>query len=504
MHLVINFCGTGDNGSGFLDGYDYVHSEQVKTLFVEGCDKEEVCDAAIFPDLKNFAQRFAQGVFSAEGENLRLTTHDLHNLAMGISRANVNAGDVAKSITGITLCGYSRGAVTCFEVAKVLKEIAPSIPIDIVADQPVPGNIFQVPGANANSIADCSKLDNLENVSVILGAYTGQLYMDDSNIPTRIATQLGRFVHRAAFSQVVPKLSNKTNRDLIVIPRESHHQLLANMPVGAEHLHMQIAKYLSLKGLVSTEALDRKTREAGRTYTRDYGKSVYPYPQVNKLQSFFGLSKKEAYQHLDKLHPSALLKKGMEWDFRAENLAEWWERQERNSPIIASGFTQHLAVIIRQTDIYDANSLMTLYRTANNWLAYKPDSKRSYQVEALREHVFGCLLDHKYSASDLHRITLDQFHEDSYFLKQWNRIMNSSFVKTEATKILGDAFVKHDQRELSHSELLGKINDWIEGKKASHSSRFQEIVKLRDQLQDMISDASLDLDQPLSLNLSLW
>lgn len=51
----------------------------------------------------------------------------------------------------------------------------PKVPVDIVANQPVPGNTYQGPLTNARSIADCSDLTNLRNVSVILGAYTGEL-----------------------------------------------------------------------------------------------------------------------------------------------------------------------------------------------------------------------------------------------------------------------------------------------------------------------------------------
>lgn len=83
----------------------------------------------------------------------------------------------------IVLCGYSRGAVTCFEVAKQLQQLAPDVPIEIIADQPVPGNMTQLKGTNAASIKDCSKLTNITKATIILGAYTGRFL---SAIPTLI------------------------------------------------------------------------------------------------------------------------------------------------------------------------------------------------------------------------------------------------------------------------------------------------------------------------------
>ena len=257
MHLVIYFCGTGNPGDSFYNHYDYIDpNSPVRTIFVEGCAHPEVCNAGLFPDLKKFAARFSEQIFNKGNQSLNLTTMALQDLTVGIlpSRSTINEDDAGEKIESITLCGYSRGAVTCFEVAKQLNKIAPFIPVDIVADQPVPGNYYQAPGTNAASIADCSDLKNLRNVSIILGAYTGAILNNDQ-------TEHVALIHRGFFSQIIPKLPHSAHRDLIVIPRESHHQDRPNSPDGEGHLHMQLAKYLTKQTLVTPAALAKKPRK---------------------------------------------------------------------------------------------------------------------------------------------------------------------------------------------------------------------------------------------------
>jgi hypothetical protein len=190
MHLVFHFCGTGNPHLEFGDHYDYVNNQFIKTIFVNGCDTPEVCNSALFPDLKNYAKRLVEGLFNKNENKSQLKTTNKEILkALGVNvspiyydeegishhrfASTLKSGNEDNPIESITLCGYSRGAVTCFEVARALNKIVPHIPVDIVADQPVPGNCYQGPGTNANSIADCSDLTNIKNVTVILGAYTG-------------------------------------------------------------------------------------------------------------------------------------------------------------------------------------------------------------------------------------------------------------------------------------------------------------------------------------------
>jgi hypothetical protein len=280
MHLVIYFDGTGGPGYGEA-AIDYITSNaNIRTAYVKGCDSPEVCNSFLFPNLKKFAHRFVNNLFSSTKGTLRLrtTTKDaLESVGLNLNLPDkfpklpslVNAS-CEETIESITLCGHSRGAVTCFEVAKQLNQIAPMIPVDIVADHPVPGNYYSFPGTNARNIADCSSLKNLRNVSIILGAYTGALLTGDrlSIGPSRVYDSKGNvkfeLFHRGFFSQIVPKLPRTTHRDFIVVPDETHDRIGGS--AGPCHMHMQIAKYLHKQHLISKEALEKKVDEARFCY----------------------------------------------------------------------------------------------------------------------------------------------------------------------------------------------------------------------------------------------
>jgi predicted esterase len=130
MHLVIYFCGTGNNGETFFQNNQYLNNPNIRTIFVEGCDKPEVCNSGLFPDLKAFAARFTQQVFEKVKNNnkvLLVNTKDLQSVGVNADHSSANLSDIDEDdpIESILLCGYSRGGVTCFEVAKELKKWLP-------------------------------------------------------------------------------------------------------------------------------------------------------------------------------------------------------------------------------------------------------------------------------------------------------------------------------------------------------------------------------------------
>lgn len=231
MHLVIFFCGTGNPMLQFAEQYDYVSEDKVKTLFVKGCDDPQVCNSERFPDLKNYAKRFVGALFGSNGPQLKTTDGDkLKAVGVNFEKTYINKtkdeddedreerwfqstvcpGDENKQIESITLCGYSRGAVTCFEVARELQKIVPNIPVDIVADQPVPGNCYQGPGTNAASIADCSDLTNVKNASVILGAYTGMSTQYDIHLRNKLPSKKQLKDYKNSYISVAPEIQGKS------------------------------------------------------------------------------------------------------------------------------------------------------------------------------------------------------------------------------------------------------------------------------------------------------
>ena len=497
MHLVIYFCGTGNPGSTFSNNNAYLQNPNVKTIFVEGCDKPEVCGSAFFPDLKAYAKRFAKKLFKKEGEDkvLVVNPQDLGSLGINEYLSSKNLSDINEDdpIESITLCGYSRGAVTCFEVARELNKIAPNIPVDIVADQPVPGNCYQGPGTNAASVADCSDLKNLRNVSVILGAYTGTLYKG------RVQDQEMRTdpIHRGFFSQIVPKLPRTANRELIVIPRESHHQTLYNSPDGSEHMHMQVACYLNKqdKNLVSDDTVKEKTEEARKTYVESRRLNPTLFPQQAKLQSFFGLSKEEAYRYVDKLHPTAGLRMGYTLG-KDETLIDWWSKHDKNASRFSTQLTKDLVRSIENTNAHDVQSLKKLFVEADKWLLLKANtsSSRYYQVESLRNNIYHRLTHEMgVNKSDLALINRQNLKETNYFLNHWTVVSKAaSYFKTDTTRDLDKAFSEHakaPQSKENDQKLMDALDKWIENKKGSKTKRWEEVIEIKEHLTEVINNS---------------
>ncbi|HEX4045489.1 MAG TPA: hypothetical protein VHZ76_07485, partial [Gammaproteobacteria bacterium] len=370
MHLILYFNGTGNEWDSFSGGMDYVTNPDVKTIVVKGCRNKEVCNTQLFPNLPAFAKRFTTKLFKKNASQLTLASSDLSKLKIGIVKSDPDL-DTNDPITGITLCGYSRGAVTCFNVAKELNTLAPNILVNIVANQPVPGNCYQGPGTNAASVADCSNLKNIRNVTVILGAYTGKTSKGEKDV-----------IHRCFYSQIIPKLpSSNVKRDLIVIPKQHHDDPLPYVPSGTKHLHMQIANYLSKDNYVTPEAAQRKEGEAAASYGKP---DNIIFPRAESLQSFFGLKRDEVYRHVDKLHPTGLLREGMGFN-QSESLIEWWKKHDRSASRFSTQLTKDLAKQITTTNKNDQASLIALFNEADKWLILKDGSpsSRYYQVTAL-------------------------------------------------------------------------------------------------------------------------
>ena len=501
MHLVIYFCGTGNDGRTFFNQNQYLNNPGVQTIFVEGCDKPNVCNSELFPDLKGFAKRFTKKVFKkGEGDQHSLVIDTAQNIqSVGVNLVHCSSDlkqlDEDDPIESITLCGYSRGAVTCFEVTRQLKKIAPNIPVDIVADQPVPGNCYQGPGTNAASIADCNDLTNLRNVSIIIGAYTGATYQDGERTVNPI--------HRGFFSQIVPKLPRTATRDLIVIPRESHHQNLMNAPEGAEHMHMQVAKYLNKqdKNLLSDATVKSKIDNARAQYT-EYDDEPTLFPKQTKLQGIFGLSKEDAYLYADKLHPSVGLRNGYTLE-ENEPLIHWWKKHDKNTSRFSTKLTKNLVKSIQKTDANEVESLKNLFAECDKWLIIKENSctSRYYQVEALRNNIYHKLIEQmKVEQSELAIINRQNLQGANYFQNHWNFISKAvSYYKTDETRKLDEAFAKHAkiEPEIGKSfvekdkELLAAVNVWLTNKKDSKSKRWDEVIKIKEHLMEVITNCSL-------------
>lgn len=383
MKLVIYFCGTGNPGSDFIESAKIIkqednplHREDVVPIMVRSCDHPEVCNSEVSPDLAAFAKRFVRKAF--EKNDGKLAVKGLTELAKSKIGINAEAGKSigwqefteSKEITEIILCGYSRGAVTCFNVAKELDKFG--IPISIIANQPVPGYFHAGPGTNGGRVADCSKLSNLKHVSIILGSYTGK---PDKGVPEmdmkpgfkrklieKVATKMPgllRWAHRAFFSQIVPKLPQRAalQRKIIFVPRESHHY----REQGDIYIQAELYRLLN----PGKKLPDKFEKALNNEYP-------YDFPEPNKLQRIFG---KKYVRH------ELIFGKSFEpFDLKA------WQHASKQASLYKSKETKTLDKAYRE---FDANTkpqkedYAKLASAHDAWLAAKEGSK-SERYELVR------------------------------------------------------------------------------------------------------------------------
>lgn len=515
MHLVIYFCGTGDTGS-FGDGedYDYLFNNsrdepyanpKIKALFVKGCHDSEVCNEQIFPDLVGFAKRFVSELFNCEDNELTVdasSKKDLLDKKVGLISEILPDDNKFASITGITLCGYSRGAVTCFNVARELNELAPNIPVNIVADNPVPGNAYAGPGTNAGSVSDCSDLANLRNVSIILGSYTGFRQQNGDT----------DYIHRGFFSQIVPKLPRRADlkREIIVVPRQHHNEFPANVPSHTHHLHMQVAKILFDNHLIQEDEVIRKKQTVKElSYNRFEYSRTPNFPRIDKLQPFFGITHRELYRHKDRLHPTYYLSEGYEF-VENELMIDWWNRHDKESSYFMSDLTKSLIESIQSIN-NTQQTLIDLFKRVDQWLVVKADTKSSRYalIESLRNNIYHQLVTtHGVKADELSQMSRSIGHESKYFLNHWQSLSASaSFWKTEATERLDATFEAHAGCDLSRKNdqiLLTALNQWIQEKQGSDSKRWDIVLEMKEILEEAIKlyDPNLEGKDPEAILIS--
>jgi hypothetical protein len=496
MYLLIYCCGTGDDGGAFKESYEplNVNAKTVKTLLVKGCGHSEVCNS-FFPNLHEFAKQFVDKVFAKDGEQLKLSKEPIENLKVGTEVIQGNKIPTNEDIKGIVLCGYSRGAVTCFEITKELNKIAPNIPVYICANQPIPGSAYQGFGTNAESIADCSELDNLRKASIILGAYTGKNPNlgedeDSHSVLRTLFYSIMRVIlfpiHRIFFSQIVPKLPIETKRDLIVIPREGHFQPIDEQN-GQEILLCQVTKYLNELNLGCSEIL--KINEYSGTIN---------FPPLTKLQPIFGMNTQDIYMYSDKMCLTRHLRQGFEWNTsdKAEKLIDWWDRHDKNASFFSTELTKKLKKEIEQfnaaaeKDICHQN-LVNIYAQADEWLMQKEGCRtsRRYQVEALRNNIFYFLTTHEgMKKKDLYAKNLKLLRDNKFFQKHWNRLSSATASsRINETTILDDAFNAYEE---SHDEtdLLNVLNTWLGTKENRTNPLYDTAFRIREHLQQVIEN----------------
>ncbi|MFJ1268337.1 hypothetical protein ACD661_07195 [Legionella lytica] len=525
MHLIVYFCGTGDTGYTFSRDHatyaDELKENNTYTLVVNGCHHPEVCNDGTMPNLEAFTNRFIKTVFkkNERGELVlsKPNSTELAQLGVGIqeprnlwvfdyatneavqipphqeltpsqqymrtadsrykAKPDNSFEDMDEAIESITFAGYSRGAVTCFNAARAKEQQFPDVdvPVRIVADQPVPGTAYALPGTNAARIADCSDLKQVKRVDLTIAAYTGV------NALNGIVGKLKQLIHNIFFSQIIPKLPKEQCKlNLMVMPRANHWEGQLN---GSQHLHMNLTQQLVDEKLLNPYVAVQKRR-----VVMDYYRLNKPlFPKAAEVQGTFGATVAEMYDNIDPSYLTALEPKEYQ-----EFLYKWWQAQETKASYFSTQLTKELDAAIKDTP---GTSLLDIFRKADTWLLMKEGlgSSRYEQVIKLREKVRAVLIKTVDMDEQLNDIHKEAVHSTRYFQQRWQRESSAaSWFKTNDTVQLGKAFTEHaNAREPSKEndeKLLAAIDKWlvvkmpIKGDLKSKSSRFDLVQGIRERL----------------------
>lgn len=530
--------------------------KNTQTLIVNGCHHEDVCDDTISPNLAKFANRFVSTVFTKNQNGQLIlsksSSDELAGLKVGIQptdrqwmydqkegkeclvpqeqslskgewmtmetveeilarrkarlegKATPDTPDKPpkgdenafknqnEAIESITFAGYSRGAVTCFNMAKSMAKTAPHVPIHIVADQPVPGNLYAMPGTNAASIADCSKLKNVKSVDLTVGAYTGLI--DNEGIHSKFNSLL----HRLVFSQMIPKLPTKDCKtNLSVIPRINHWTPKMS---GDAHIHMYLTRQLADRGLLDSKTAttyEDKVNNFYKNFDKNINKNAdknkkLDFPEAKHLQSIFGANQADMYNYVDMRYIQ-----NMDSEKHQAFLYQWWQAQETQSSIFSTQLTKELVQAIKDPIESNENEkLLDIFKKADEWLMIKDGSgsSRYNQVMKCRNRVQKRLLHIDPSnEAKMKESNINSLHQTHYFEKHWQRESKAaSWFKTDATRELDKAFKAYGKAEkpsLKNDEtLLKAIDQWINTKKVTNSSsrRFELVADMQEKLSTLI------------------
>lgn len=553
MHLIVYFCGTGDSGYSFSRDHA-TYSEELKenntyTLVVNGCHHPEVCNDGTMPDLESFANRFISTVFKKndEGEVVlsKSNSSELAQLGVGIQdpegiwvadyqkqeyvqipngqelapyqnyvqrvdskftkKPDNSFENLNEAIESITFVGYSRGAVTCFHAARAKEKLLSdtNVPVRIVADQPVPGTAYALPGTNAAAIADCSDLKQVTKVDLTIAAYTGVTSLGG------IIGKLRQLFHNIFFSQVIPKLpSDNCKLNLAVLPRANHWEGELN---GSQHLHMNLTQQLADENLLAQRIADQKRQVVANYYRRN--KPLFP--NAGEVQGAFGATVAELYDNIDPRYLAELNTNEYQ-----EFLYKWWQAQETSASLFSTKLTKELDAMLKNTASLDVNERsLEIFKKADAWLLVKEGvgSSRYEQVMKLRDKVRAVLIENSVDVLDLNErlndIHREAVHSTRYFEQRWQRESKAaSWFKTKATVELDKAFTEHanasEPSKENDEKLLAAIDTWLKAKMPlnenfkSSSSRFDLVQGIREGLVAEINQyPQQDLEQELVASL---
>ncbi|MDF1756909.1 MAG: hypothetical protein P1U74_01230 [Legionellaceae bacterium] len=214
--VMFFFAGTNETATGYYENdsvfTDFQPDDDVIKIYIDGCQSPLVGGGAINPNLGIVTGKIdklfksSNGVVTLDIEKLKeefggsvIISEQKKGATNKESTLDCTTKTVA--VDGITLSGFSRGAWTAIQQAKILDRL--DIPLYLAVDQPVVGKgIKWFNSKQQKKEADCSEIKNLRQ---FYGFY-GEYHLNSS------------IIEREYFWQTVPLFANDTTK-----PRVSPH-----------------------------------------------------------------------------------------------------------------------------------------------------------------------------------------------------------------------------------------------------------------------------------------
>lgn len=135
--ILFCFAGTFDDGERYSEKMEMNQdfNSDVIRVYLRGCQHKKVGGGVIFPNLDIAAEKISKAFNDNQSINLEKLKEELGSAICFMVPKEGLSGDT--KIERIGLQGFSRGAITAFAVARKLDKF--NIPMDIMANQPVPG-----------------------------------------------------------------------------------------------------------------------------------------------------------------------------------------------------------------------------------------------------------------------------------------------------------------------------------------------------------------------------
>ena len=195
--VVFCFAGTGDSGDDYADDLELRNKFNVDVIriYFRGCQHDNVGGGYVFTDLEIVANKIKNAFNTDKTMDLAKLKEEMGD---GICLIKGPVDQQKVQIESIGLQGFSRGAVTTFAVAKKLDSF--DIPMDIIANQPVPGpGIF----SKYNDLTACK---NIRSATTLIASHN----LENS------------FAHNHFFHQMVTQFPPQTHAKNLLMPHQAH------------------------------------------------------------------------------------------------------------------------------------------------------------------------------------------------------------------------------------------------------------------------------------------